>query len=121
VAHVLTSIGKDFMDVTSEIHCPSCHTAASASANFCSQCGKKFKAPPLSTSLTKQLLVYFVSFFLAPFGLIYAFGYLRQSHTKGRIIGLAAILLTILGITAVILTAKTFMDSLYGSFDALIF
>lgn len=107
------------MNVFLEIFCPSCHTTVSSSANFCSQCGKKLKELPFSISIAKQILIYFVSFFLAPFGLGYAFKYLKQSNTKARIIGVVAIILTIFGIITVILTAKTFTDSFYGSFNAL--
>ena len=61
-----------------ETLCSSCHNTVSDSANFCPQCGKKIKEPPLSTTVARQILIYCVSFFLAPFGLGYAFKYLKQ-------------------------------------------
>ncbi|MBI5079243.1 zinc ribbon domain-containing protein [Candidatus Wolfebacteria bacterium] len=108
------------MDTTKEISCPSCQAILPADAYFCSQCGVKLKNLFISTSISKQAIIYFISFFLAPFGLAYVFRYLKQSDSKARKIGIAALILTILGISLTILTAKVFMDSLY-SFDTLNF
>ena len=72
-------------------------------------------------SVGKQALVYFVSFFLAPFGLAFAFKYLRRPETQPRIVGTVAVLLTILGITAVLLVGTAFTNSFYGSLDTLTF
>lgn len=101
-----------------EVLCPLCHNAVSDSANFCSQCGKKLKEPPLSTTVARQILIYCVSFFLAPFGLGYAFKYLKQRDAKTRTIGIVSLALTIIAIVSVILISKSFMDSLYGQFNA---
>jgi len=109
------------MDITKEIFCRACHAPVLPSAYFCSQCGKKLKEPPLSTSAAKQILVYFVSFFLTPFGLGYAFKYLKQPGLKARIIGVVAILLTILAIVLMILIVKTFYGFVYGSVNTLDF
>ena len=109
------------MDIAAETSCPACNAAVAPKANFCSQCGKQIHEPPFSISIAKQILVYFVSFFLAPLGLGYAFKYLRLSDKRAKRIGIVAILLTILGIVTVILTASTFMNSIYGSLDTLVF
>ncbi|MBI5306459.1 zinc ribbon domain-containing protein [Candidatus Wolfebacteria bacterium] len=109
------------MENTSEILCPLCQSAISASANFCSQCGKKIKDPPLSTSIQKQIFIYCVSFFLAPFGLGYAFKYFGQPDKKSRIIGIVALALTIIAIALMIFVSKAFMDLLYGQFNTLNF
>ncbi len=52
----------------------------------------------LSTTFLKQLLIYFVSFFLPPLGIWPAIKYLRQSDEKSKKIGLAALFLTIISI-----------------------
>lgn len=108
------------MDTIPEIIvCPSCQAVASTTANFCAQCGKKLKDTPLSTSVGKQIVIYLVSFFLAPFGLGYAFTYLKQPNTKARTIGIISLVLTVLAIVAVISIATAFMKSMYGSLDTL--
>lgn len=109
------------MDTMPEIIvCPSCQAVTSATANFCSQCGKKLKNAPLSTSVAKQIVIYLVSFFLAPFGLGYAFIYLKQPDAKARTIGIISLVLTVSAIVAVISLATAFMKSYYGALDTLI-
>ncbi|MBI5913530.1 hypothetical protein HY839_03795 [Candidatus Azambacteria bacterium] len=103
------------------IVCSSCQAVAPAEANFCAQCGKKLKNAPLSTSVGKQIFIYLVSFFLAPFGLGYAFIYLKQPDAKARTIGAVSLALTACAIVAVIWIATAFMKSLYGQFNTLNF
>jgi len=109
------------MDITKEISCPSCKAVLPASAYFCLQCGTKLKESPASISISKQAVIYFISFFLAPLGLVYVFRYLKQSDNKARKIGIVALILTILGIFLTIWTARAFMDSFYGSLNTLTF
>ena len=96
-------------------NCPSCHTAVSASANFCSQCGKKLKEPLLSLSVARQTLIYFVSLFLAPFGLRFAFKYLKQPTAKARAVGIVSVVLTVLAVVLAVVIVWAFFGSLYGS------
>lgn len=106
------------MDTMPEIIvCPSCQAVTSATANFCAQCGRKLKNAPLSTSAAKQIVIYLVSFFLAPFGLGYAFIYLKQPDAKARTIGIISLVLTVSAIVAVISIAAAFMKSYYGALD----
>lgn len=109
------------MDNAKEISCSSCRAILPASAYFCPQCGIKLKEPPLSTSIGKQALIYFISFFLAPFGLGYAFKYLKQSDPKARKIGIISLVLTILAISLIIWILKEFMSSYYNSLNTLTF
>jgi len=78
--------------------CPYCGGNISLSDYFCPHCGKKLKEQPSSTTFLKQLLIYFVSFFLPPLGIWPAIKYLRQSDEKSKKIGLVALLLTIISI-----------------------
>lgn len=57
------------------------------------------KDKPLSTTTAKQLSIYFLSFFLPPFGLWPAIKYLKQEDRKSKAIGLIAIFLTVLALT----------------------
>ncbi|MEK7487858.1 MAG: zinc ribbon domain-containing protein [Patescibacteria group bacterium] len=110
------------MDTMPEVTvCPSCQAVIAATANFCSQCGRKLKNTSLSTSVGKQVFIYLVSFFLAPFGLGYAFMYLKQPDAKARMIGIVSLVLTACAIVAVISIATAFMKSYYGALDTLIF
>lgn len=108
-------------NISPETACPSCRAPISAVENFCPQCGIKLKEPSFSTSIGKQAFIYFISFFLAPFGLVYVFKYLKLSDSKARKIGIAALILTILGISLTIWTAKEFMSSYYNLLNTLTF
>jgi len=78
---------------------------------FCPKCGKKLKDKLPSTTFSKQLIVYAISFFLPPFGLWPAIRYLRQQDDKSKKIGLAAIFLTIISILLTIWLTTSFINS----------
>ena len=76
--------------------CPVCHNISPATDYFCSNCGKKLKDKPVSTSIGKQIGIYALSILLPPLGLWPGFKYLFQKDEKAKIIGIVAIILTIL-------------------------
>jgi hypothetical protein len=93
------------------IICSACNASAPSSANFCPNCGKRLRAIPPETTLSRQIIVYLVSFFVAPFGLWFAWKYLKQGDSRSRKIGIAAIALTIVSIAITVWT----MAGLYNS------
>ncbi len=101
------------MESTLQKVCPRCKAEISEAAYFCSNCGRKLKSTPEDTSTPKQILIYFVSFFLAPFGLGYAFKYLKQSDRKSKIIGTISLVLTFVAIAAVIFISKKYIEKEY--------
>jgi hypothetical protein len=90
--------------------CPYCKTLAPYSANYCSSCGKRLRQTIPSTSFSKQIIIYLVSFLLAPLGLFYAWKYLKQDDKISRTIGIIAIALTAISIALTVWTA-------FGLFD----
>ena len=86
------------MDQNGQSLCPSCHNTIIAEDYFCPHCGKKLKDKPLATSAGKQTIVYLVSVLLPPFGLPWAFRYLKQGDEKSKIIGYIVIGLTVLSL-----------------------
>ena len=109
------------------ILCRYCNNPVIQDDYFCPNCGKKLKDKPVSTGIGKQILVYLISFFLPPFGLPWAFRYLKQNDEKSRIIGYTVITITILSliiniwlITAFInQTNKAINNDLNGSLNSL--
>ncbi|HSW87768.1 MAG TPA: zinc ribbon domain-containing protein [Candidatus Saccharimonadales bacterium] len=81
-----------------QLLCPSCKIPITRDEYFCPNCGKKLKDKPVSTGIAKQTLVYLVSFFLPPFGLPWAYKYLKQPDQKSKIIGYIVIALTIISL-----------------------
>jgi len=76
--------------------CPTCHLELLPEFYFCPNCGRSVRPKPLATSISKQISIYLISFFLPPFGLVPAIKYLQQKD--GKIIGIIAIVLTVLSI-----------------------
>lgn len=91
--------------------CKSCETLSPNTYFFCPNCGKKLKDKPLSTTFTKQIVIYLISFFLPPFGLSQGLKYLRQNDGKEKAIGITIVLLTIASITISVLIVSYFMSS----------
>ena len=89
--------------------CPKCKFQLSPANYFCPNCGQKIKEPPVSTTIGKQMGIYLLSFFLPPLGLWPGIKYFRQKGSKAQIIGVVAILLTLLSIIiSVWLMAQTY-------------
>lgn len=80
------------------LKCPSCHIDVKQSDYFCFNCGKNLKPKPPSTTLMRQLVVYLESIFLPPYGILVGLRYLRQKENKSKVIGVLAIVLTIISI-----------------------
>ena len=57
---------------------------------------------PPATSVSRQIIVYLISFFLAPLGLWYAWKYLKQDDQTSKIIGTVALALTIVAVSLTI-------------------
>ncbi len=105
------------MELNAQYKCPKCGAEVSDMAYFCSNCGHSLKPKPENTSVSKQILVYFVSFFLAPFGLGYAFKYLSQAGKKSKMIGIISLLLTLLAICVVIIVAMQYLNQAYSALN----
>jgi hypothetical protein len=78
--------------------CPYCQNLNKSGSKFCPNCGKRLVPEELSTTPSKQLIIYIISFALAPLGLIWAVKYCRSSDKKTRTVGWIAVFLTVLSI-----------------------
>lgn len=66
--------------------------------------------PPV-TSVSRQMVIYLISFFLAPLGLCFAWKYLKQDDRKSKNIGVAAIALTIVSVALAVWTVAGLFNS----------
>ncbi len=102
-----------------EVTCPFCRETVPGAANFCPACGRQLRYKPLDTTIYRQAMVYLVSFFLPPFGLWYAWKYLKQEDGKSKKIGWVAVVLTVISLVLTIWTAKLFMDAVNQQLQSL--
>ena len=82
--------------------CPSCKKFIIEAFYFCPHCGKNLKPAPIFVSVFKQIGVYAISLLIPPLGLWPGIKYLRQSNEKTKIIGVVAIILTVISISVTI-------------------
>ena len=101
----------------SQVTCLYCKRNISLSDFFCPNCGKKLKEKPLSTTFTRQLLIYLLSVFFPPFGIWPAIKYLRQSDERSKKIGLVALFLTIISIVITTWLTISFLNSIGKEFS----
>jgi len=107
------------METQSEVTCPSCKSAVPTIAYFCSNCGKQLRDKPPATTLSRQIIVYFVSLFLPPFGFWYAWKYLKRVDYESRKIGIVAVILTIISILVTIWLTEGFINLVSQSFNSI--
>lgn len=77
---------------------------------FCPNCSRNLKEKPLVISIGKQIIIYFVSFFLTPLGLGWGLKYVRSTDKKVKAIGIISIILTVLSIFLISMVFKNFID-----------
>ena len=90
--------------------CHFCQFKTQSGWFFCPNCGKELKEKVLVVSVSKQILIYSVSFFLAPLGLGWGIKYVRSKDKKIRNIGIISIALTILAIILMIGVTMNFIN-----------
>lgn len=90
--------------------CPFCHSPIQPDWFFCPQCGKVLQEKPIHISVGKQILMYLVCFFLAPFGLVWGIKYIRNKDRKVKLVGLVCIILTVVAIGVTIGTYSVVMN-----------
>ncbi len=91
-------------------NCPACKLIVESLWYYCPNCGNSLKEKPPNLSISKQIVIYGVSFFLAPFGLAWGIKYARYSDKKTRIVGYVSIILTVISIIITVATVKYALD-----------
>jgi len=98
------------MDAPSKIICPACRATVLAASHFCPNCGKPLRDKLPAVSLSGQAIVCAVSLFLPPFGLWYAWKYLKQPDVKSKNIGIAALILTAISLIVTVWLVRGLVD-----------
>lgn len=98
--------------------CPYCQFLLPSFGSFCPNCGKPLNQKSISLSVTRQIMIYLVSFFLPPMGLGWGIKYLRQEDPAVKKVGLAATLLTAISIALTVWLSLSFINSLSQTFQS---
>lgn len=85
-------------------------------ANY--EASQEAQKAPLSTTVGKQIIICLISFFLPPFGLVWAFKYLRSDDEKARKIGWIAVILTIVSLLLTFWASRAFFDNITQSINS---
>lgn len=85
--------------------CPVCHIAVRPTDFFCFNCGKNLHAPPPGITPADQIKLYLGSVFLTPMGIIWGLRYLREDNQTSKIVGIIAMILSI--VTLIVVTQYT--------------
>ncbi len=79
---------------------------------FCSNCGKNLHPASLGTTVVDQTKLYLGSVFLAPMGIFWGMRYLREKDDTSKIVGVIAMLLSIITLVVVIQYTVSFMNTI---------
>ena len=99
--------------------CPICSFQLVPEWYFCPNCGKQLKEAPIVISIPKQILIYAVSFFLAPFGLSWGLKYIKYKDRHVKIVGIISLVLTFLSIIMMLFAFKYTMDQYSKTLNSL--
>lgn len=91
--------------------CPTCHTQVEITDFFCFNCGVALKAKPKSITIGSQAMLYLGSLLLPPMGYIWGARYLKESSSKAKMVGWAAIVITTISLVLTIITVTQLINT----------
>ncbi len=93
--------------------CPKCSTIAIPGSKFCANCGTMLIDPALEkVGVGKQIWIYFVSIVAPPLGLIWFFKFIGSKSGQKRLVGIIALILTIVSSAVTIWVSMGFVTML---------
>lgn len=99
-------------EVITPVSCPFCHVAVRPMDYFCGNCGKNLHPARIGTSAFDQAKLYLGSVLLAPMGIFWGMRYLREKEDKSKIVGIIAMLLSIVTLIVAVQLSVTFMNTI---------
>ena len=99
-------------EVATPAVCPFCHVAVRTTDYFCANCGKNLRPAPLGTNVFDQAKLYLGSIFFTPMGLFWGIRYLREKSDTSKIVGVIAMLLSLVTLIVAVQYTVTFMNTI---------
>lgn len=97
--------------------CPKCHAILLPNTNFCPTCGYQIAQGIQKISIGRQIYVYCIAFFLPPFGLVWAFKYLKSASPQQKKVAWIIIGLTVISLLISIWIIGGFFQGLQQQFS----
>src|SRR3989344_4729903 len=92
--------------------CPVCHVSVLPTHYYCYNCGNNLRPAPPKIDAFAQIVLYAKSLLLPPFGALWAIKYLKQPDTKSKMVGVIAIVMTVVSFVIAIILFNNFMTTL---------
>ena len=93
------------------VSCRKCHAQVRDADYFCFNCGVNLQPAPPPVGLGGQLVLYLKSMIVPPLGIYWAIPYLRQKNVKSKVVGMVAIIITLVALLVLVVALKNFSDS----------
>lgn len=99
--------------------CKHCKNPIVETFYFCPNCGKKIKNPPYKFSISNTIVIILESVFLPPLGLIPGIKYFLKDDRRAQIIGVMAIVFTVISTIIGIIFTVNFINKTNESINNL--
>jgi len=86
---------------------------------YCYNCGKNLHPAPLQTDTTTLVALFLKTILLPPLGILWGLQYLRQADERSKIVGVAAIVITIIEIILVVQSTVGILNGVSGQMNNL--
>jgi hypothetical protein len=93
-----------------EEKCTKCHVVVRPADYFCFNCGNNLKPVPPSLLPVDQIWLYTKSILIPPFGVLWAYRYLKENNNKSKIVGMIAVILTLISLVVSSILFKNFVN-----------
>lgn len=104
-------------EVITAVACPFCHVAVRPTDYFCSNCGKNLHPAPLGITVFDQAKLYIGSIFFTPMGIFWGMRYLREKSDTSKIVGVIAMLLSIVTLIVAIQYTVSFVNTINSQME----
>ncbi len=86
---------------------------------YCYNCGKNLHPAPLQTDTATLIALFIKTILLPPLGLIWGLRYLRQGDDRSKIVGIAAMVITVIEIILVVQWTVSLLNGVGGQMNNL--
>ncbi len=98
--------------------CPRCHTQVRTTDYFCYNCGKNLHPAPLQTDAMTLVGFFLKVVLLPPMGILWGLQYFCQNDDRSKIVGIAAMVVTVVEIILVVQWMISILNGVSGQINS---